>query len=405
MDLAYGPEYEAFRAEVAAYLDESWPPSGADADLPRDEQTARFRAKGVEKGYLLRWLPKRYGGSEQPSDALKATIIREEFRRVRAPMEVRGIGMMMLVPTLLEKGSDAQKELFIPRTVAGEIRWCQGYSEPGSGSDLASLKTKAELVGDEWVINGQKIWTTSALEADYMFCLCRTEPDAPKHAGISYLLIPMKQPGVEIRPLRQMNGGADFNEVFFTDAKTPKDWIVGKRGEGWLVSRATLKHERDGIGNAAMSGLMFEGLVALAKTTRRGGRPAIEDPTVRQRLVALEGRVRSHEYSSYRQLSRNARGKEPGRVAVMNKLASTNIGCEVAEIALDLLGDEGLCDPQSQAHRIGGSAMDASSWMSQYMYSLGIAIAGGTANIQRNVIGERALGLPRDYYAQRSSGK
>jgi alkylation response protein AidB-like acyl-CoA dehydrogenase len=374
MDLAYGPEYEAFRAEVAAYLDESWPPSGADADLPRDEQTARFRAKGVEKGYLLRWLPKRYGGSEQPPDALKATIIREEFRRVRAPMEVRGIGMMMLVPTLLEKGSDAQKELFIPRTVAGEIRWCQGYSEPGSGSDLASLKTKAELVDDEWVINGQKIWTTSALEADYMFCLCRTEPDAPKHAGISYLLIPMKQPGVEIRPLRQMNGGADFNE-------------------------------RDGIGNAAMSGLMFEGLVALAKTTRRGGRPAIEDPTVRQRLVALEGRVRSHEYSSYRQLSRNARGKEPGRVAVMNKLASTNIGCEVAEIALDLLGDEGLCDPQSQVHRIGGSAMDASSWMSQYMYSLGIAIAGGTANIQRNVIGERALGLPRDYYAQRSSGK
>jgi alkylation response protein AidB-like acyl-CoA dehydrogenase len=405
MDLSYGPEYEAFRDEVRSFLEESWPPGGADAELPREEQTARFRAKGVEGGYLLRWLPKAYGGSEEPADALKASIIREEFSRVRAPMEVRGIGMMMLVPTLLEKGSEWQKDLFIPKTVQGEFHWCQGYSEPGSGSDLASLSTRAELVGDEWVINGQKIWTTNAQEADYIFCLCRTEPDAPKHAGISYLLIPMKQPGVEVRPLKQMNGGADFNEVFFSDARTKADWIVGKRGEGWLVSRATLKHERDGIGNAAMSGLMFMGLVELAKNTQRFGRPAIQDPVIRQRLVTLEGRVRSHEYSSYRQLSRNARGKDPGRVAAMNKLVSTHIGCEVAEIALDLLGDEGLCDPQSQPQGVGGTLGPARSWMSQYMYSLGIAIAGGTANIQRNVIGERALGLPRDYYAQRSSGK
>jgi alkylation response protein AidB-like acyl-CoA dehydrogenase len=404
MDLSYGPEYEVFRAEVRAFLAAHWPPSGADAELSREEQTARFRAKGVEQGYLLRWLPERYGGSEQPADALKAAIIREEFSRAHAPMEVRGIGMMMLVPTLLEKGEPWQKEQFIPPTVRGEYQWCQGYSEPGSGSDLASLQTRAERVGDEWVINGQKIWTTSAREADYIFCLCRTEPDAPKHAGISYLLIPMKQPGVEVRPLKQMNGGTDFNEVFFTDARTPADWIVGKRGEGWLVSRTTLKHERAGIGNAAMSGLMFAGLVALAKSTVRNGRPASEDPLVRQRLAALEGRVRSHEYSGHRQLSRSARGKDPGRIATMNKLVSTDIGCEVAGIALDLLGEEGLCDPQAGTGRLAAFG-SAPSWMSQYMYSLGIAIAGGTANIQRNVIGERALGLPRDYYAQRSSGK
>jgi alkylation response protein AidB-like acyl-CoA dehydrogenase len=404
MDLSYGPEYEAFRAEVSDFLAANWPPSGADAELPREEQTARFRAKGVERGYLLRWLPRQYGGSEQPADALKATIIREEFSRAHAPMEVRGIGMMMLVPTLLEKGEAWQKEHFIPPTVRGEFRWCQGYSEPGSGSDLASLKTRAELAGDEWVINGQKIWTTNALEADYVFCLCRTEPEAPKHAGISYLLIPMKQPGVEVRPLKQMNGGADFNEVFFSDARTPADWIVGRRGEGWLVSRATLKHERDGIGNGAMSGLMFTGLLALAKNTQRNGRPASQDPLIRQRLAALEGRVRSHEYSAYRQLSRGARGKDAGRIATMNKLVSTDIGCEVARIALDLLGEEGLCDPESQTGRLAAFG-SARSWMSQYMYSLGIAIAGGTANIQRNVIGERALGLPRDYYAQRSSGK
>jgi alkylation response protein AidB-like acyl-CoA dehydrogenase len=404
MDLSYGTEYEAFRKQVSSFLDAHWPPGDEDAELAREEQVARFRAKGVEAGYLLRWLPRRYGGSEQTADALKATIIREEFTRVRAPMEVRGIGMMMLVPTLLEKGEDWQKDLFIPRTVQGEFRWCQGYSEPGSGSDLASLGTRAELVGDEWVINGQKIWTTNAIDADYIFCLCRTEPDAPKHAGISYLLIPMKQPGVEVRPLKQMNGGADFNEVFFTDARTQADWIVGKRGEGWLVSRATLKHERDGIGNGAMSGLMFTGLLALAKNTLRNGRPATQDPVIRQRLAALEGRVRSHEYSAYRQLSRSARGKDVGRVATMNKLVSTNIGCEISEIAIDLLAEEGLSDPESKGNRMAAFG-SARSWMTQYMYSLGIAIAGGTANIQRNVIGERSLGLPRDYYAQRSSGK
>jgi alkylation response protein AidB-like acyl-CoA dehydrogenase len=404
MDLSYGPEYEAFREEVRSFLADHWPPTGEAAALPREEQARRFRARAVERGYLLRWLPRRFGGSEQPADALEASILREEFGRVRAPMEVRGIGMMMLVPTLLEKGETWQQEKFVPPTVSGEIRWCQGYSEPGSGSDLASLKTRAELVGDEWVINGQKIWTTDALDADYMFCLCRTEPEAPKHAGISYLLIPMKQPGIEVRPLKQMNGGADFNEVFLNDARTPADWIVGKRGEGWLVSRATLRHERDGIGNATMSTLMFAGLVHLAKTAQRGGRPAIEDPGIRQRLATLEGYVRSHEYSGYRQLSRRARGKDVGRVGTMNKLVNTNIGCEVAKIAVDLLGDEALLDPLAQPSQTGGLG-PARSWLSQYMYSLGIAIAGGTANIQRNVIGERALGLPRDYHAQRSSGK
>ena len=221
MDLTFGPEYEDFRQEVKNFLEANWPPKDEDGD-DRDARGRRFLEKSVEQGYALRWVPKKYGGSEMPSDALRATIIREEYSRVNAPIEPRGIGMMMLVPTLLEKGSDAQQDRFIPPTVGGEMNWCQGYSEPGSGSDLASLKTRAELDGDEWVINGQKIWTTNAKEADYMFCLCRTEPDVPKHAGISYILIPMHQPGVEVRPLKQMNGGADFNEVFLTDARTPR---------------------------------------------------------------------------------------------------------------------------------------------------------------------------------------
>ena len=394
MDLSYGERYDALRAEARAFLEAGWPLRGAEASLPAADQVLAFRRRAIAAGYLARSIPKRYGGSEQSADVLKAQIIREEFARARAPGEMAGIGPNMLVPTLLEKGSEWQKERFIAPTIRGDIVWCQGYSEPGSGSDLASLQTKAQLVGDEWVINGQKIWTSGAHRADYMFCLCRTEPEAQKHGGISYLLLSMKQPGIEVRPLRQMTGAADFNEVFFTDARTPKDWIVGKRGEGWLVSRTTLKHERNMIGDAANALATFQALVSLARRATRDGKPALQDPTIRQRLVQLEGYVRSHQYSGYRQLTKAAKGQDPGRVQLMNKLTSTNIGNEVAKLALDLLGDDGLYEPGERA--MGAGPSTNAQWVGQFMWSLGSAVAGGTANIQRNVIGERGLGLPRD---------
>jgi alkylation response protein AidB-like acyl-CoA dehydrogenase len=397
MELGYSAEYEAFRGEVKAFLAASWPLRGDEARLAPDKQASLFRERAIAAGYLARSIPKRYGGSEQAADVLKGQLIREEFARARAPGEMAGIGPSMLVPTLLEKGSEWQKEKFIAPTLRGDIIWCQGYSEPGSGSDLASLQTKAELVGDEWVINGQKIWTSGAQRADYMFCLCRTEPEAQKHGGISYLLLSMKQPGIEVRPLRQMTGAADFNEVFFTDARTPKDWIVGKRGEGWLVSRTTLKHERNMIGDAANALATFRALVSLAERTLRDGKPAIQDPAIRQRLVQLEGYVRAHQYSGYRQLSKAAKGQDPGRVQLMNKLTSTNIGHEIAKLALDLLGDDGLYEPGDRV--LGGPRTNA-QWVGQFMWSLGSAVAGGTANIQRNVIGERGLGLPRDEAAR-----
>ena len=401
MDLSYSAEYEAFRGEVKAFLAANWPLKGDEAKLPGDKRAALLRERAIAAGYLARAIPRRYGGSEQPGDVLKGQIIREEFAKARAPGEMAGIGPSMLVPTLLEKGAEWQKEKFIGPTMRGEIVWCQGYSEPGSGSDLASLQTRGELVGDEWVINGQKIWTSGAHRADYMFCLCRTEPDAQKHGGISYLLLSMKQPGIEVRPLRQMTGAADFNEVFFTNAKTPKDWIVGKRGEGWIVSRTTLKHERNMIGDAANALMTFNALVHLAKNTQRNGKPAIQDPAIRQRLVQLEGTVRSHQYSGYRQLTKASKGQDPGRVQLMNKLISTNIGQEVAKLALDLLGDEGLLEPGER--QMGMGPRDASQWVGQFMWSLGSAVAGGTANIQRNVIGERGLGLPRDAAASSRS--
>ena len=404
MDLNYGEAAEGFRPEVQNFLAENWPLKGDDAKLSFDEQAKVLRERATKAGYLYRNIPKKYGGSEQGADVLKAQVIREEFGKVWAPTEVMGIGTMMLVPTLLERGEEWMKEKWVEPTIRGDIQWCQGYSEPGSGSDLASLMTRGELVGDEWVINGQKIWTSGAQTADYMFCLTRTEPGEAKHGGISYLLIDMKQPGIDVRPLKQMTGGSDFNEVFLTDARTPKDWIVGKRGEGWLVSRATLKHERNSIGAAAQSNAVFQGLVQLAKSTQQGGRPNIENPVVRQRLAEIEGYVRAHEYSGFRQLTVNARGDNPGIIQMMNKLNSTNISHRVSKLALDLLGDDGLLDPSSTTS-MGFRPSANRSWITQYMYSLGIAVAGGTANIQRNVIGERGLGLPRDSYAQGSAAK
>lgn len=391
MDLSFGPENEAFRATVQGFLRENWKPM----DVERSELGAylkAFRRQATEAGYLYRGVPKQYGGSEQAPDVMKAQVIRDEFAAVRAPMEVPGNGMNMLVPTLLDRGEDWQKEKFIPPTVAGEFQWAQGYSEPGSGSDLASVKTRGLLDGDHWVISGQKIWTSMADRCQFMFALIRTEPDAAKHQGISYLLIDLRQPGVTIRPLKQMTGGAEFAEVFFDNATTPADWIVGSRGEGWQVSRSTLKHERASIGNADRSEDLVRKLVELARESQRFGRPAIEDREVRQDLAALEGWALAHKYSAFRQFSLAADGREPGLIALLMKLMVTDIGHEAARIAQELIAEDALLKPAAP----GAKGRGREKWLDQVMGSLGVSIAGGASNIQRNIIAERGLGLPRD---------
>ncbi len=403
MDLDYGSELEEFREEVREFLSENWPLRGAEAGLPKGEAAALFRERAVERGFLYRAIPKRYGGSEQAADVLRAQVIRDEFAAKRAPQEDTRMGTAMLVPTLLEHGSEWQKERFIRPTLRGEITWCQGYSEPGSGSDLASVKTRGELRDGEWVINGQKVWTSDAHLADFMFCLVRTEPDAPKHAGISYLLIDMKQPGIDVRPLRMMTGISDFNEVFLNDVRTPEDWIVGERGQGWNVSRTTLKHERNLVGTSRRSLEAFERLLKLARETQIDGRPAIEDEGVRQRLAELEGYVWAHQCSGFRQLTAGAKGEGAGLLTVISKLYATEIGHKVSRIAIDLLGDDALLAPGEQG--LFGRPQDAAGWVANYFTSLGMAIAGGTSNIQRNVIAERGLGLPRDRAADRGGSK
>jgi alkylation response protein AidB-like acyl-CoA dehydrogenase len=408
MDLSYSAEYEAFRDAVRQFLKENWSEQDANSALPgdsraalmgavirTDERATAFRIKAIERGYLYRHVPKRYGGGEQPPDPLKATIIAEEFRKARAPGEVVGQGPSMLVPTLVEHGTEEQKQQFVRATLLGKITWCQGYSEPGSGSDLASLRTRAVLDGDFWVINGQKIWTSNADTADWMFCLVRTEPDAPKHNGISYMLIDMKTPGLDVRPLRQMTGDADFNEVFLDNVRVPAKNIVGKRGQGWIVSRSTLKHERALIGNSLLTRRTFDGIMMMAQAINLRGQPAIKDPLIRNRLVELEAKMLASEYHSYRLLTMQTHNEEPGLAGLVGKLYGTTLGYDIAKLAMDMLGDRGMLAPGEE------SAPAMGMFLTAYMWSLGVLIAGGTANIQRNIIAERGFGLPRDTAASR----
>lgn len=395
MDLSYGAGAEAFREEVRAFLAAEWQPGERRKDELR-EYVRAFRRSAVDAGYLYRSVPKRYGGSEQPVDVIKAQVIREEFGRARAPMEVGGNGVNMTVPTLLEKGTDEQRELFIRKTIEGDYVWGQGYSEPGSGSDLASVRTRGELSpdGTRWIINGQKIWTSQGMQSTHMFMLVRTEPEAPKHEGITYLLIDLGQPGVTRRPIRQMTGEEGdhtFCEFFFDNAETPVSWQVGERGQGWYVSRTTLKHERAAIGSADGLGNQFRKLVELARETGRIG-----DPLVRDQLARIEGFVLSHRYTSFRLFSCSAAGEDPGRVALMMKLYLTEIGHEIALLAQDLTGEHAFVEPAGAGGRGPRGPRGPEKWLDQIMGSLGNSIAGGASNIQRNIIGERGLGLPRD---------
>lgn len=398
MDLRLGPEYERFRDELRSFLRESWPLRGAEAGLPREEQERLFRERALARGYVYRDIPRAYGGSEQPPDVLKDSLLQTELAAAGAPGDIRNIGPAMLAPTLIEFGTEAQKRRFVPPTLRGEMLWCQGYSEPGAGSDLASLQSRAALDGDHWVVTGHKVWTSSAHEAHSMFGLFRTEPDAPKHAGISYLLIDMKAPGVTVRPLRQMTGGAEFNEVFLDAVRIPAENIVGRRGDGWKVSRATLKHERNLIGDPQLLRKMFDGVVALARRTLRGGRPAIACDDVRQRLAELEGYFWSQHYSGLRQLTAAARGQELKVMLpmMMNKLYSTDLMQRLTTLAYELLGDAGLVMPAPDETGMALLPDAPGSWTAQYMFAIANSIAGGASNIQRNIIGERGLGLPRD---------
>ena len=389
MDLAYGPTYEAFRQQVRGFLAEH----GGKAARGGDQTQAAARdwqALLIAHGYAARTIPKEYGGYGAEPDILESRIIAEEFTAAGVPMGMANQGISMLAPTLLELGSEAQRRQWIGPTIRGEVIWCQGYSEPGSGSDLASLKTRASEDGDDFLINGQKIWTSSAHFADMIFCLVRTEPDAPKHQGISYLLFSMKTPGIEVRPLVTMTGAAEFNEVFFTDVRVPKSQIVGERGQGWQVANATLKHERGMLGDPNQAGARLKALIDIAKQETVGGERLIDNPVWRDRLLKLQARVYAMEFHGLRLLTARLKGENPGVAGLIVKLMGCELNHQLAAFAIDALGELGVLYGHSPHLRAGGV------WQRSYMFDLGLIIGGGTAQIQKNIIAERGLGMPRE---------
>jgi len=395
VDLAYNAEYQAFRDEVRSFLAEHGQESPSPFARGRaDEQGVKWQQKLIEHGYAARTIPREYGGFGAEPDIMQSHIIAEEFADAGARTGHNGDSR--LVPTVLELGTEEQKQWLVPPSIRGEMNWCQGYSEPGSGSDLASLSTKAELEGDEWVINGQKIWTSGAQHAEMMFCLVRTEPDAPKHNGISYLIFSMDTPGIEVRPLVTMTGEAVFNEVFFTDVRVPKDQIIGSRGEGWFVANNTLKHERGGLGDPNQAETRFHHIVDIMKEETVDAQRLIDNPIYRDRLLKLQGQMLAMKFNGMRVLSHQAKHEEPGLPRWIVKLNGCELNHQMASMAIDALGELGILYDDSTHLR------DAGIWQQRYMLDLGLIIGGGTAQIQKNMIGERALGLPKEPKVERA---
>ena len=397
MDLEYSDEYGAFRDELRQFLDEhkhlspgavARPPANREGKDDGPNPAQRWQQLLIEHGYAARTIPKDYGGGGEEPDPLKAHIIAEEFAKAR--VRPGHSGDNRLVPTVLELGTEEQKRWLVPPSIRGEMTWCQGYSEPGSGSDLASLSTRAEVDGDDFVINGQKIWTSGAQHADMMFCLVRTEPDAPKHQGISYLVFSMDTPGIEVRPLVTMTGEATFNEVFFTDARVPKNQIIGKRGEGWFVANNTLKHEREGLGDPHQAENRFREIEELMRSESVDGEPIMSSPVHRDRLLQLQGRMLAMKYNGMRVLTSQRKHEEPGLPRWIIKLQGCELNHQMAAMAIDALGELGTLYHRSEHIRAGGM------WQQRFMMDLGLIIGGGTAQIQKNMIGERALGLPKE---------
>jgi alkylation response protein AidB-like acyl-CoA dehydrogenase len=392
VDLEYGEKYESFRKEVRSFLEEHADsrPKTPYFETPRKE-LAKWLSLQIEHGYWARTIPREYGGFGAEPDLLETVIMDEEFNRARVSRGLNAQGPSMLVPTLLAHGTEEQKKKWVGSTLRGETIWCQGYSEPGSGSDLASLQTAAKEDGDDFLISGQKIWTSTADKADMCFILVRTEPDAAKHAGISYILMPMDSEGLEIQPLQTMSGEIgenSFNQVFLTDVRVPQANVVGSRGEGWKIANTTLKHERNSL-NSNSEGTLLR-LIRLMNNETVNGTKAMASPVYLDRLMKLQARVLSMKHHGMRMLTCSLRGESPGVAGLIVKLQNCQLNFDIASLAIDVMGELGVLYDHSKYERERGYGQ-AHSFL-----SLGLIIGGGTAQIQKNIIAEGGLGLPRE---------
>jgi alkylation response protein AidB-like acyl-CoA dehydrogenase len=403
----YTPEVEVFRLEVRHWLEENLPTGWLEEGYEQTtEQQAAFSRDWRDTLYKGGWIcaswPKEYGG--RGLSTLESVVLTEEFVRARAPLRADFFGDTLVGPTILQWGNEEQKSFFIPRILRGEIAWCQGFSEPDAGSDLASVRTRAELDGDEWVINGQKIWTTRAQDADYIFLLTRTDPTSPKHQGLSYLVVPMDQPGVQVRPIIQLDGAVDFNEVFFENARAPKDWVIGPVHGGWKVAMTTLGFERGGSSTTSYRRFQKE-LDQIIESARINGKA--QDPLIRQKLVRQWSRVQIIRLSGLRTLSDVLNGtKQAAALGPLNKLMWSETHRDTMRLAIEILGMEGQVlsgdASEGDAYVSGyglrelGLDYSASPIQRSFFFSIADTVGGGTSEIQRNVVGERFLGLPKE---------
>ncbi|MBM4266815.1 MAG: acyl-CoA dehydrogenase [Deltaproteobacteria bacterium] len=386
------PKEAEFRARVRAWLDKNAQKRAHDDANPYGERedsgaiarAKAWQAKKFDEGWACLTWPKDAGGQEM--GRMEAVIWGQEEAKYSLPPNIYAIGHGMLGPTLMAHGTKEQKDRWLRDMARGQEIWCQLFSEPAAGSDLAGLRTTAVRDGDDWVINGQKIWSTGAHYSDWGMIVTRTDPNVPKHKGLTYFVIDMRSAGVEARPIKQISGTSSFNEVFFTDVRVPDANRIGAVGDGWKVALTTLMNERVAIGSGGAGG-GFRRLLDLARRSRRNGRPAIEDSAVRQRLADFYVTSKGLQYTGYRTLSAILRGATPGPEGSIGKAIGAPLGQQMAAFAVELQGASGgLLDRDA----VGDDVM----WQEMYLASPGIRIAGGTDEVLRNIIAERVLGLP-----------
>ena len=392
MNFNYTAQDEAFRNEFRAWLQNNLQYATPIREPLADEEAGDWDARVLwhrklnESGWMAINWPREYGG--RGASILQNIVYHEELERADTAAPFTGFGIPLLGPTLIHWGTAKQKERFLPKILTAEEIWCQGYSEPNAGSDLAGLQSRAIEDGDDFVVNGSKIWTSAAQHADWIFLLVRTDPDAPKHKGISYLLVDMKTPGVAVRPLVQMTGARGFNQVFFEDVRVPRQNLVGQKNQGWQVALTTLMFERSTGHDRGIANQISE-LVKLASRVPRDGRMAWECSSVRQKIAQFALEAQAVKYTGFRQLTRQLKGLPPGPEGSMLKLCSTELALRLAAFATELLG------PYSQLQLTAQFAMDEGKWSQRMLAARGATIYAGTNQVQHNIIGERVLGLPK----------
>ena len=395
MDLSFTPEEERYRTRVREFLKDNLPQgwSTPGYELPKGralvELLREWQRRLLQHGFVAMAWPKKYGG--QGASAVEMAIFNQECARVRAPGPLNSAAIAQVGPTIIQHGTDAQKRRFLPPIINADEIWCQGFSEPNAGSDLASLRTRAELAGDEFIVNGQKIWTSYAQYADWCYLLVRTDTAAPKHRGISYLMVDMKSPGITVKPLRQMHGGQDFNEVFFANVRVPRQNLIGGLNDGWRVSTTTLANER---GTNALSQYVryeqiFNDLVRLARASCCNGRGALRDAVVRQELARHYVDLQGFKYNCFRVFSAITNGGSPGGEGSILKLLWSELNQRMQETAMALEATA------SQLTADSAGAVEAGRWQVSFLRSRANTIEAGTSEIQRNIIAQRVLGLPK----------